>query len=106
MKNHELYKQIKAIAANYTIAQVELATRQQVCALLDIPVGQMSSAFFSNMKACLISELQEREDEADLQNVRAAASAFLDSNFPQWQADKGREGGKRFVKIWLDGRGE
>lgn len=106
MKNNSLYKQLKTIAANYTVAQIELATEEQVCTLLGVPAGSFSGTFFENMKRRLIKDLQDRDDEVDLQNVKAGASTFLDANFPNWQADRGREDGSRFVKIWLEGRPE
>ena len=103
MKNNNLYIQLKTIAANYTVEQVELATYSQVCNLFGVKV---SEAFFRNMKSVLIRELRSRDDEVDLQNFRSAASTFLDANFPNWETEKGCENGKPFIKIWLNGRGE
>ena len=106
MKNNELYKQLEVIVANYTAGQVENATIKQVCNLLGISTKVMSGTFFTNMKKCLLDYIQERDDEADLQRLRSQVINWLNNNFPDWQADRGRERDKPFVKIWFNGRPE
>ena len=108
MRNHELYKQFKQIAfdGGYTIQQVQDTTKQQVCNLLGIQITAISNDFLRNMRALLISDLQNRNAEADSQMIRVQAENFLNINFPNWEADRGQESGKRYTKIWHDGRPE
>lgn len=103
MKNHPLYKKLKQIAldGNYTIEQVEKATYNQVAELLD---ERVAVAFLNNMRHLLLSEMQDKEDENDMQQLRLTAMTWLNANFPDWQSERGREDGKPFVTIWLKGK--
>lgn len=65
-----------------------------------------SMAFLTNMKSLLIVEMQEQQDENDVQQLKQTAKAWLDANFPDWQAERGKESDKPFVKIWLEGKPE
>lgn len=107
MRNHPLYKKLKqiALAENYTIDQVEKATMGQVAKLLG-PDVRFTQAFLHNMKRGIIMTLQNRDDENDMQQLKQTAKTWLDSNFPDWDAERGREGDKTFVKIWLKGKPE
>ena len=88
MRNSPLYKQLKVLTANYTIEQVENATMQQVCKLLDVPAGSFTNTFFKNMKMVLINNLQAAIDIADEERIRLT----LDAGFPGWEKTaKGRE---------------
>jgi len=104
MKNHPLYKKLKQIAldGNYTIEQVENAGFNQVAELLG--TRNFSLAFLNNMKRGIIDALQNRDDEQALQELKQQAKSWLDTNFPGWQAERGREGNKPYVTIWLKGK--
>jgi len=104
VKNHPLYKKLKQIAldGHYTIEQVRSASISQVTTLLE--TSHFSSGFLYNMKRLLISELQDRQDERDTHELRQVAMTWLNANFPDWQAERGREGDKPYVTIWLKGK--
>lgn len=105
MKNHPLYEKLKQIAldGDYTIEQVENATYDQITKLID---KRVPLAFLTNMKRLLVAEIREAQDETDLQGLKQTAKNWLDTNFPAWQVERGREGGNPFVKIWLKGKPE
>lgn len=73
-----LYEQLKAIAADYTVGQVESATKQQIANLLGIdaddPMWSGSNrGRFVNLKGRLVRRLKRRDDESH----RAALAQFL-----------------------------
>lgn len=105
MRNHPLYKKLKQIVldGDYTIEQVENATVGQVAKLLG-PDVRFSQVFFQNMKRGIIMALESRNEELNFQGVRDMASSFLDANFPGWKAERGKEGNKPYVTIWLKGK--
>ncbi len=104
MKNHPLYKKLKQIAldGNCTIEQVENAGFNQVAELLG--TRNFSLAFLNNMKWGIVMALQNRDDEQNMQQLKQTAKSWLDANFPDWQAERGRESDKPFVKVWLEGK--
>lgn len=106
MKNHPHYKKLKQIAldGNYTIDQVQNASFNQVAELLE--TRDFSLAFLNNMKRGIIDTLQNRDDEEDLQGLKQQAETWLDAHFPDWQAERGRQGNKPYVTIWLEGKPE
>jgi len=104
MKNHLLYKKLKQIAldGNYTIEQVQNASFNQVAAILG--TRDFTLTFLNNMKRGIIDTLRNRDDEDNMQALRIVAMAWLNANFPNWKAERGRESDKPFVKIWLEGK--
>lgn len=104
MKNHPHYKKLKQIAldGNYTIEQVQNASFDQIAELLE--TRDFSLAFLNNMKRGIIHTLQNQDDEEDLQGLKQQAKSWLDAHFPDWQAERGRQGSKPYVTIWLEGR--
>jgi hypothetical protein len=56
------------------------------------------------MKQGLILVLQNRDDERDLQALQDQIKIYLDTNFPGWVADRDREDGKPYIKLWLKGK--
>lgn len=104
MKNHPLYKKLKQIAldGNYTIEQIQNAGFDQIAELLE--TRSFSLAFLNNMKRGIIDALQNRDDETAMQSLKQQAKSWLDANFPGWEAERGREGDKPFVTIWLKGK--
>lgn len=103
MKNRPLYKKFKQIAldGNYTIEQVQNVGFNQAAKLLE--TCGFSLTFLKGMKQGVVAALQNRDDENDMQQLKQTAKAWLDANFPDWQAERGRESDKPFVKIWLKG---
>ena len=104
MKNHPLYQKLKQIAldGNHSVEQVEGLGYNQAAKLLG--TRQFSLAFLNNAKRSIVMALKNRDDELDLQALKENARAWLDANFPDWEAERGREGGKPYVTIWLKGK--
>lgn len=104
MKNRAIYKQLKqyALDNNLTIEQVQNATFNQIATILG--TRNFSLAFLNNMKRGIVMSLQNRDDEQNLQQLKQIAKNWLDANFPDWEAERGREGDKPYVTIWLKGK--
>ena len=104
MKNHALYILLKQIATdgNYTVEHVEGVTKAQIESLLD--TSDLGDAFVANMKRSLANCLRDRDDEATMQELKGVALAWLDNNFPDAETERGREHGKPFIKIFLEGK--
>ena len=104
MREHRLYKQLQQIAAvnNYTIEQIESATKQQVLNLLE--VDNLSDNFIANMKRLLLQDLQGAQDTESLAALRTQAVTWLENNFPDYNAEITRKDNKRIVTIYLDGK--
>jgi len=104
MKNNPLYDKLKQIAldGDYTVEQVQNATVGQIATLLGAS-GQKPQ-FIENMRRGIINTLQNRDDEVNLRALKSQAIDRLNSNFPDFAAERGREGDKPFVKIWLKGK--
>ena len=104
MKNHPLYKELKQIAcdSNYTLEQVQDLDFNQAADLLG--TRDFTITFLNNMKRGLIATLRSRDDEANLQQLQQQTKAFLDSNFPSWEAECGRQGHKPYITFWLEGK--
>ena len=80
-----LYEQLKAIAADYTVEQVENATKQQVANLLGVDVDDpvwsgANRGRFVNLKGRLVRELKRRDDESH----RLALEQYLTDGQRQW----------------------
>ena len=80
MKNHELYKELKVIAKDYTVAQAEALIITQIRGLLRTPVSA-TCTFIKNMRGTLVAELQRKQNEADEQQIKET----LDTGFPGWK---------------------
>lgn len=106
MKNLPLYKKLKQILleGNYTIEDVENLGFNRAAELLG--TRSFGLGLLNNMKRGLIDTLQSRDDENDMQQLKQTAKNWLDANFPNAEAERGRESGKPFVKIWLKGKPE
>ena len=104
MRNRADYKALeqKALSENWTMEQLESVTERQMATFLGKP--HLSVTFLKNAKSCLIDVLQERDGEAHLQAVKQKVKNWLDTNFPGWKADRGRERGEPYVIIWLKGK--
>ena len=104
MKNHPLYQQLKQIALDggYSVEQAEGLSFKQAASLLG--TRQFSLAFLNNAKRAIITALQDRDDKNDLQALKETAKNWLVANFPDWEAERGREGDKPYVTIWLKGK--
>jgi len=104
MNNHPFYKKLKQIAlgGNYSIEQVRRLRFNQAADLLGS--HDFTVTFFNNMKRGVIVSLRNRDDKANMEQLKQTAKAWLDANFPNWEAERGREGDKPYVTIWLEGR--
>ena len=104
MKKHEIYLQLESMAlgGNYTADQVRNTTFDQARDLLGR--SDFSVTFFMNMKARLLAVLNDRDDGVDFKNVKDKVKTWLDSNFPNWEAERERDGDKPSVTFWLEGK--
>jgi hypothetical protein len=104
MRNHPLYQKLRKIVLyeNYTIEQVQSLSFTQVTTLFGERPG--SSTFLENMKQSIILVLQNMDDERDLQALQNQVKIYLDTNFPDWIAERDREGSKPCIKLWLKGK--
>lgn len=105
MKNHPLYKKLKVYAlANLTTGEIEALFPHELIALLGEGQIRLSHTFVNNMKSAVIMAMENRDDENDLQQVKTEIKSWLDANFPNWEAERGRDGDKPYVTIWLKGK--
>jgi len=104
MNNHTFYKKLKQIAldGNYSIEQVQSLGFNQAAELLGS--RDFTITFLNNMKCGVIDALRNRDDKANMEQLKQMAKVWLDANFPDWEAERGREGNKRYVTIWLKGK--
>lgn len=104
MRNRADYKTLKqkVLTENWTMEQLEAVTLKQIATFLGKP--HLSVTFLKNAKNCLIETVQNRDDLKNLQDLKATAKSWLDANFPDWEAERGREGDKPYVTIWLKGK--
>ncbi len=104
MNNHPFYKKLKQIAldGNYSIEQVQALSFNQAADLLG--TRDFTVTFLNNMKRGVIDALRNRDDKANMEQLKQTAKAWLDANFPNWEAERGREGGKPYVTVWLEGK--
>ena len=104
MKDHPLYKNFEQIAcdSDYTLEQVQDLDFNQAADLLR--TRDFTITFLNNMKRSVIATLRSRDDEANLQQLQQQTKAFLDSNFPGWEAEHGRQDHKPYITIWLEGK--
>jgi len=91
-----------ALDGGYTVKQVQGANFNQVAELLES--RDFSLTFLNNMKRGIIDALQSRDDKNNLQQLKQKAKSWLDTNFPEWKAERGRDGDKPYVTIWLEGK--
>lgn len=104
MQNHPSYQKLEQVAldGNYTVEQVRALSFAQATALLG--ERPASFTFLENIKRGIITALQDREDEVNLQQIKLKITSLLDADFPDWKAEHGREGRKPFVTIWMEGK--
>lgn len=104
MKNHPLYKKLEQIALdrNYTVEQAQTLDFNQAAELLE--THSFSLTFLMNMKHGVIDALRHRDDESNLQQLKETAKNWLDTNFPDWEAERGRQANKPYITIWLRGK--
>ena len=104
MRNNLKYIRLRdyAFDHDYTIEQIENVTHREAESLLGISIPLN----FNNVKRCLIKDLQERDDTVISDAIKSKVKSWLDANYADWKAEKGRESNKPFIKIWPDGQAE
>lgn len=96
-----MYVQLKQILGeDYTIEQVESATRQQVINLLG--TDDFTQTLLANVKKLLIRDVIEKNNIAAVQSIKDE----IISLFPDVEFEKGSIGEKRYVIVWLEGKPE
>lgn len=104
MNNHPFYKKLKQIAldGNYSIEQVQALSFNQAADLLG--TRDFTVTFLNNMKRGVIDVLRNRDDKANMEQLKQTVKTWLDANFEDWEAERGRQGNKPFITIWLEGK--
>ena len=91
---------------NWSVEQAQYFTRQQVAQLINFDFSDYSK--FIALKKALVEALQSRDDEAILQEVKNQLlgdnRAWLADRFPKAEFDRSSENGKKFIRIWLEGK--
>ena len=104
MKNNPIYIAVKTYAlANSTIEQAETLTRAQVSKIIGEDAN-LPGTFLLNMRTALVMALTDRDDIINMNSLKQNAKTWLNSHFPNWKAERGREHDMPFVKIWLKGK--
>ena len=104
MKNHPIYLKVKKFAlANLSYDAFEAMTVGEIIIAAGAE-GRVSGTFAQNLKRGVLSALKGRDDEIDLQQIKSKVKTFLDANFPDWEGERGRDGDKPYVTIWLKGK--
>lgn len=110
MQNNVIYKQFEQVAidGNFTIAQVQNATKTQIANLLRVSKNSLIDRFIQNMKNTLVARLRRRDDETDRQflinQLEGSARTAFRIRFPDAEVEKKRDDGKRIIIIHLDGK--
>jgi len=104
MKNHPFYKKLKRIAldGNYAIEQVQALGFNKTAELLQ--TRDFTVTLLNNMKRDIIASLHNRDDKANMEQLKQTVKTWLNANFPDWEAESGRQGNKSYVTIWLEGK--
>jgi hypothetical protein len=104
MKNHPLYKAFKKKVEDkgLSIEGIRLLDARTIKGELGNDI-HLPAALFRNMKSYLIFEMQEQQDEIDKQAF-ASKVEVLRNKWPDLKVERGREGDKPFVIIWLKGK--
>lgn len=104
MVNNPLYHKFRELVLgnNYTVEQVKELSLEQAVNLLG--GGGFSCTFWDNMRQTVITVLQSRDDQNDLNMLKQTARTWLDTNFPDWEAEIERQDGKPCVRLWLKGK--
>ena len=104
MRDHPLYKKLKQIAfdGDYTVEQLQFMEFSQAIELLG--TSDFTLTFLHNMKRSIIDAIRDRDDDFSLQQLKQQAQNILDANFAGWEAERGRQGGKPYINIWLEGK--
>lgn len=105
MKNHPFYKKFKQKISKVGLAikGVKLLNFDDAANLLG--ERKFSNAFLTNMKSLLVAEMQDQQDESNKQLFAAKVEA-LRNKFPDFEVERGREGDKPFITIWLKSKPE
>jgi hypothetical protein len=104
MKNHPVYKKVKQYALdNMATVDFEAMPAGEIIMAAGAE-GTVSGTFAANMKRAVLMALQNRDDENRIKVLKAGVKGFMDTNFPDWQAEKGREDNLPFIKIWPRGK--
>lgn len=104
MRKNARYIRLKelAIDGDYTVEQVRNATYNQIRNLLGLQ--NLSENFINTAKRKLIIALNNRDDTQIMADLRSVALTWLNNNFPDFEAERGREDDKPYVTIWLKGK--
>ncbi len=109
MKNNPYFKKLKQYAVDQalTFDQIKASNNAQVANILGIDESRLEPATYANMRGAVLKSLQEDIDNADFDNIKTSGiRTWLENNFPDYEFEKGKKGGKPFVKIWYKGKPE
>ena len=115
MRNNPIYKNLAALVSDYTLAQIQNVTPQQVLSAYTIAYGTQFAGVIKrlqhqwpNIQRRLIKMKKESlKDEVveSLVNIPAFKN-YMDTNYPGWVSDRGVDCDKWFIRIYPDGRNE
>ena len=105
MRSNSTFKQFQTMIAASTESQVNAVTKTQAESTLGVT---MTDTFLANMKSLVINDLNEADFQTKFDRIKdqlvGGGSVWLTNNYPAVEFEKGRQDGKRFVTIWLDGK--
>ena len=106
MKQNAIYQRLLryAIDNNYTVEQVLSATKRQIANVLGVDSESFTNEFGRNMKTCLVDDLQRAKDAVELLAIKTEFTSWLLIHYPDYKVDRGNQGGKPYVRIWLKGK--
>lgn len=101
--NNALYKKFKDFVGEtvLSIAGIGMLTFNEVALMVE--TRKFPLVVMETMKLKLINEMQEDRDESDKQQIQGRLEA-LRASFPDFEVERGREGEKPFITIWLKGK--
>ena len=68
------------------------------------PAKNLSGTYIKNVLRLVAHRATDMRDTANMQALKGQAKNWLDSNFPDWEAEKGQENGRSYVKIFWEGK--
>ena len=106
MRNNKYYVQLRQIVFdnNYTIQQVQNANRLQIANLIGVDKKELLRT--ENIKRLLISELHERDNEADKEIFQTNLAAAVKTKWPDCELTRTKIDGRRAFIFWPDGKPE
>jgi len=98
MRNHDLYKQLKAVCKGLPASKLKDLPWQRAAELLGR--RDFTATFFANAKRLLLEERQHEEDETEMHRLRDV----LLSKYPDAEFERERVEGRLCIHVWPRGK--